>query len=61
MPNSHFAAKKILATLGLDYESIHACSNDHVLIKKELANQEKCHVCDAPCYHQDVQGDKIPN
>ena len=38
MPESRTEAKKTLATLGLDYEGIHACPNDHVLFKKELAN-----------------------
>ena len=61
MPESCQVAKKMLATLGLDYKSIHACPNDHVLFRKELANEEKFPTCDAPCYHLDVQGDKIPN
>ena len=42
MLKSQSATKKILRTLELDYDSIHACPNDHVLFKKELANEIEC-------------------
>ena len=61
MPESRSAGKRILTTLGLDYESIHVCPNDHVLFKKELANKVKCPTCAAPRYREDLQGDRIPN
>ena len=61
MCDSCSVAKKMLETLGLDYEIIHAFLNDHILFKKELANEEKCSTCDASHYCKDVQGDKIPN
>ncbi|MCO5549938.1 hypothetical protein L7F22_003415 [Adiantum nelumboides] len=60
MPESRNAAKKTLATLGLDYESIHACPNDHVLFKKELAKEVHCPQCHASRYREDVQGNKVP-
>ena len=47
MSESHNKAKKTLGTLGLNYESIHACPNDHVLFKKELANEVLCPQCGA--------------
>ena len=34
MPDSHSTTKNMLATLALDYESIHACPNGHVLSGK---------------------------
>ena len=34
MPESCQVAKKILTTLGLDYKSMHAYPNDHVLFQK---------------------------
>ena len=58
MPKSHQVAKKTLTTLGLDYESLHACPNDHVLFQKELTNEEQCPQCDASLYHKDVQEKK---
>ncbi|MCO5608035.1 hypothetical protein L7F22_062238 [Adiantum nelumboides] len=60
MPESRNAAKKTLATLGLDYESIHACPNDHVLFRKELAKEVHCPQCHASRYREDVQGNKVP-
>ena len=60
MPKSQTEAKKTLATLGLDYEVIHTCPNDHVLFGKELANEVLCPQCGASRYQEDVQGDKVP-
>ncbi|MCO5614782.1 hypothetical protein L7F22_069066 [Adiantum nelumboides] len=60
MPESRNAAKKTLATLGLDYESIHACPNDHVLFRKELAKEVHCPQCHASRFREDVQGNKVP-
>ena len=37
LPKNHYEAKKYLRTLGLGYESIHACENDCVLFWKEHA------------------------
>ena len=45
MPKSRNEAKKTLATLGLDYEGLHACSNDQVLFRKELENEVQCTHC----------------
>ena len=41
MPESCQVAKKTLIAVGLDYKSIHACPNDHVLFQKELAKEEQ--------------------
>ena len=54
MPESRNKAKKTLGTLGLHYESIHACPNDHVLFRKELANEVLCPQCGASQYREDV-------
>ena len=60
-PQQRNAAKKTLATLGLDYENIHACPNDHVLFRKELANEVRCPQCHASHFREDVQGNRVPN
>ena len=54
MPESHTEAKKTLASLGLDYKGIHACPNDHVLLRKELANKVLCPQCGASQYEGEV-------
>ena len=61
MPKSRSKAKKTLGTLGLHYKSLHACPNDHVLFKKELANEVLCPQCGASQYREDVQGNKVPS
>ena len=61
MSKSRSTTKKTLRTLGLDYESIHACPDDHVLFRKELANKTECPKHHASHYREDVQGDKIPH
>ena len=61
MPESRNKVKKTLGPLGLYYESIHACSNDHVLLRKEFANVVLCPRCDASRYQEDVQGNKVPS
>ena len=50
MPESCNEAKKTLITLGLDYKGIHACPNDHVLYRKDLANKVLCLQCGASQY-----------
>ena len=45
LPDSHYAAKKLLANLGLGYESIHMCKNDCSLFWRKTTMSEQCHVC----------------
>ena len=45
LPNSHYAAKKLLTKLGLGYKLIHVCKNDCSLFWKETAASEQYHVC----------------
>ena len=40
LPDSHYTFKKLLAKLGLWYESIHVCKNDCSLFWKETAASE---------------------
>ena len=40
---------------------MHACPNDHVLFRKELANEVLCLQCGASRYQEDVQGNKVPS
>nr|KYP59337.1 hypothetical protein KK1_014770 [Cajanus cajan] len=45
LPKSFYDTKKIISGLGLGYEKIHACPNDCILYKNDLANDEKCPKC----------------
>ncbi|XP_062074976.1 uncharacterized protein LOC133778967 [Humulus lupulus] len=45
IPISLYEAKKTLSTLGMEYEKIHACSNDCILYCKEFAEASNCPVC----------------
>ncbi|XP_062103263.1 uncharacterized protein LOC133814297 [Humulus lupulus] len=45
IPISLYEAKKTLSTLGMEYEKIHACSNDCILYRKEFAEANNCPVC----------------
>ena len=44
-PTSTYEAKKILCTLGMKYEKIHACRNDCCLFRKELSDANVCPSC----------------
>jgi len=41
----HNVAKKILCSMGMEYERIHACPNDGILYKKEFESLHKCPIC----------------
>ena len=59
MRESHNEAKKTLATVGFDYEAIHACHNNHVLFRKELVYEVCCPWCGASHYQEDAQGNRV--
>lgn len=61
MPQSRDEARKTLATVGLDYNIIHACPNDCVLYRGDIARLEHCPKCKAPRYRKDVQGNEVPS
>ena len=60
MSQSRRDAKRVLSTVGLDYECIHACPNDCVLFRGELAEVDACPKCKSHRYRQDLQGTKVP-
>ena len=45
MPETRDGAKKLLADIGMDYNSIHACPNDCILYRKEYADLDVCPKC----------------
>ena len=61
LPDSHYAAKKKLAQLGLGYESIHVCKNDCSLFWKEHAQKEQCPICNESRWvDKNTKGKKVP-
>ncbi|KAK9048019.1 hypothetical protein SSX86_033019 [Deinandra increscens subsp. villosa] len=59
-PKNHYEAKKYLRTLGLGYESIHACKHDCALFWKENAELQNCPVCSTSRYEENSKGKKKP-
>jgi hypothetical protein len=54
LPRRTYDAKKVLCSMGLNYEKIHACPNDCILYRGEHAILEKCPnpACNASRYKQ---------
>ncbi|XP_074266937.1 uncharacterized protein LOC141590230 [Silene latifolia] len=50
LPSSTYEAKKSLYPMGLQYEKIHACSNDCILFRKEYEPLQNCPKCKASRY-----------
>ncbi|XP_020080549.1 uncharacterized protein LOC109704193 [Ananas comosus] len=47
LPKTFVEAKKVIKTLGLGYEKIHACQNNCQLYWKDKANDDNCSICGA--------------
>ena len=59
MPTSHYAAKKILCPMGIEYRKIHVCPNDCILYRQEFEGLHKCHRCGVSRYEvKDNDGDE---
>jgi hypothetical protein len=50
LPRSTYQAVKIVCSLGLEVEKIHACQNDCMLFHSEDAMLEECRVCGTSRY-----------
>lgn len=61
-PSSRTEARKLLHTIGMDYNIVHACKNDCVLFNEENTLFVKCPnpECGESRYRTDVQGEKVP-
>jgi len=53
-----YDAKKILCSIGINYEMIHACPNDCILYIKDYEDLERCPVCEVDRYK--TNKNKIP-
>jgi len=50
LPKNHYAEKKILCPIGMEYPKIHACPNDCILYRHEYAELRNCPTCGVSCY-----------
>jgi hypothetical protein len=50
VPRSTYSAKKTLASVGLEYESIHACPQHCILYRGEYEALTECPFCEQPRY-----------
>jgi hypothetical protein len=62
LPSSTRDAKKLLTSIGLAFETIHACPSGCILYRGEHVDAESCPMpnCGKPRYRSDTIGDKIP-
>jgi hypothetical protein len=62
MPSTTREAKKLLSTIGLALDTIHACPTGCVLYRKDFTDLTECPMrhCGLPRYRPDTIGDKIP-
>ena len=59
LPDSTYAAKKVICPLGLEVKKIHACPNDCILYRGAYKDLNACPVCGALRYkiRRDDPGD----
>ena len=57
--DSAYAAKRLIKTLGLDYEMIHACQNDCILYRGKYVSQDKCPTCGNFRWNVDAYSRKV--
>ncbi|KAL3689491.1 hypothetical protein R1sor_015800 [Riccia sorocarpa] len=60
VPQSRPEAKKILKTVGMDYEMIHTRENDCILYRNEYKDETSCPKCNTSRYRTDTQDMAIP-
>jgi len=58
LSNRTYTAKKILCSMGMRFERIHAYPNDYTLYRKDYESLERCLVCKVDWYKENK--DKIP-
>jgi hypothetical protein len=59
LPKSYNEPKNLLKESGLGYDSIHVCSNNCVLFRKQYAKLDDCPICGMPRW-KDPERTKIP-
>ena len=60
LPQNRDEAKKLLASIGMEYKIIHACKKGCILFRNEYENATECPLCKTPRYRDDTVGEKVP-
>lgn len=60
LPSSWKEAKKVLKTLGMEYQVIHACPRDCMLFRGEYKDLDSCLECGTSRYKEDMVTSKVP-
>ncbi|XP_058775331.1 uncharacterized protein LOC131649595 [Vicia villosa] len=59
LPSRTYEAKRLLCSIGMSYEKIHACPNDFILFRNEYASLNMCPKCSAPRYKKETAPSKM--
>ena len=61
LPENTYQAKKIVCSLGLEVEKIHACRKDCMLFRNDDANLDECRICGSSRYKRsdNIDGSKM--
>lgn len=60
LPEDRRGARKLVTSLGMDYDRIEACVNDCVLFRKEYASLDSCPLCGEARYKEGMQSATVP-
>ena len=59
LPNRTYEAKKMLCSIGMSCDKIHACSNDSILFRNEYASSNECPKCGLSLYKKKLSPAKV--
>ncbi|KAI5402887.1 hypothetical protein KIW84_050473 [Lathyrus oleraceus] len=59
LPNQTYETKKMLCSIGMSYDKIHACPNDCVLFRNEYASLNECPKCGVSRYKNKLSPVKV--
>jgi len=60
LPRSYKEAKKILSSIGMEYQIVHACVNDGMLFHGNNAHLTECNTCEEARYDPHMLIGRVP-
>jgi len=60
LPRSYRELSTVMKDIGMEYQAIHACPNDHIIYYKEHEFATQCPVCHTSRYRTDRLTKKVP-
>ena len=61
LPRTYRELSAILKEIGMEYQSIHACPNDHIIYYGQYASETNCPQCQFSRYWPDQLTKKVPH